>query len=67
MNKYDINYDIYFDDLRILNDLEIETNEHKKLSYNIYISGYLNKLSDYLLTKEETTEITNQLLDFFNY
>ena len=66
MNKYDINYDIYFDDLRILNDLEIETNEYKKLSYNIYISRYLNKLSDYFLTKEETTEITNQLLDLFN-
>ena len=39
-NKYDINFDIYFDDLRVLNDLKIEVNEYKKLSYNIYIYIY---------------------------
>jgi hypothetical protein len=64
-NKYDINFDIYFDDVRVLNDLEIEANEYKKLSYNTYISGYLNGLSDYFLTEEETIVITNQLSGVF--
>ena len=25
-NKYDINFDIYFDDVRVLNDLELKAN-----------------------------------------
>ena len=29
-NKYDLNFDIYFDDIRVLNDLELKANEEKK-------------------------------------
>ena len=42
-NKYDLNFDIYFDNIRILNDLELKANEDKKESYNEHIAGYLNK------------------------
>ncbi len=48
-NKYDLNFDIYFDDNRVLNDLELKANEEKKESYNEHIAGYLNKQSDYFL------------------
>ena len=42
-NKYDLNFDIYFDNIRVLNDLELKANEDKKESYNEHIAGYLNK------------------------
>jgi hypothetical protein len=36
-------FEIYFDDIRVLNDLELKANEEKKESYNEHIAGYLNK------------------------
>ena len=42
-NKYDLNFDIYFDDNRVLNDFELKANKEKKESYNEHIAGYLNK------------------------
>ena len=42
-NKYDLNFDIYFDNIRVLNDLELKGNEEKKESYNEHIAAYLNK------------------------
>ena len=42
-NKYPPNFDIYFNNIRILNDLELKANEEKKESYNEHIAGYLNK------------------------
>ena len=57
INKYDLNFDIYFDNIRVLNDLELKANEEKKESYNQHITGYLNAQSDYFLTETETNEI----------
>ncbi len=42
-NKYALNFEIYFDDIRVLNDLELKVNEEKKESYNEHIVAYLNK------------------------
>ena len=39
-NKYDIEFDIYFDDIKILNDLEIQVYEKMKKSYKLAIYGY---------------------------
>ena len=64
-NKYDLNFDIYFDNIRVLNDLELKANEEKKESYNEHIAGYLNKQLDYFLNETETNEIKTLILDLF--
>ena len=60
-NKYDIKFDIYFEDIRVLNDLEINVSREKALSYNKYIINGLNNHSDYFLTDKETKEIKELL------
>ena len=62
-NKYDIKFDIYFEDIRVLNDLEINVSREKALSYNKYIINGLKNHSDYFLTDKETKEI-KELLNF---
>ena len=64
-NKYDIKFDIYFEDVRVLNDLEINVSREKALSYNKYIINGLKNHSDYFLTDKETKEIKELLLGNF--
>jgi hypothetical protein len=64
-NKYDIKFDIYFEDIRVLNDLEINVSREKALSYNKYIINGLKNHSDYFLTDKETKEIKELLLGNF--
>ena len=66
-NKYDENFDIYFEDIKLLNQLEFEANEGKKLSYQKYIDEYLNAQSDYFLDDIEINDITTTFNNYFKY
>ena len=42
INKYDINFDIYFEDMKLLDTLEKEVNEARKLSHKKNLVDYLD-------------------------
>ena len=65
-NKYDIDFNIYFEDIILLNELEIEGNEIKKNSYKRNIFDYLNEQSDYFLRENEKNEINKTIYNYFN-
>ena len=64
-NKYDIEFDIYFDDIKILNDLEIQVYEKMKKSYKQYIGEYINGQTNYILSQTEITSIKATITTYF--
>jgi hypothetical protein len=64
-NKYDISFDIYFDDIKILNELEIEVYNTMKTSYKKYIGDYIYYQSEYSILQSEGTEIRTTLTTYF--
>ena len=65
-NKYDIDFNIYFEDIILLNEIEIEGNEARKNNYKNNIVDYLNEQSDYFLNENEINEINITINDYFN-
>ena len=49
MNKFDNNFDVYFEDIKIINEIEEETLLVRKESYRIHIIEYLNSIEKDLL------------------
>jgi hypothetical protein len=64
-NKFDVNFDIYFEDIIKLNELEIEVNNKKKESYKKYIGDYLFKQSNVYTTETKVTEIKKTITTYF--
>ena len=65
LNKYDIDYNIYFEDFKVLYNLRDEIKKKKNESLKQNFSNQLKDLSDYFLDKNETDEINNTIINYF--
>ncbi len=64
-NKYDENFVIYFEDIKLLNDLDIIIYKEKKRSFQKNIGHYINNQSDYFITEYEINNIKSTIKNYF--